>query len=190
MSIIKVDERLDCKGMSCPLPVVKTKKAMEKLNPGQVLEVDATDRGSLTDLRSWASRTGHHYLGNKNEGGVYMHFIRKANPQETREEVSFSGVISNDELQEKITQNSNIVLIDVREPAEYMFGHIPEAVSIPLGDLEGRMRELSKDEEIYVICRSGNRSDIACQLLAEKGFTRIKNVVPGMSGWTGPIIND
>jgi rhodanese-related sulfurtransferase len=52
--------------------------------------------------------------------------------------------------------------------------------------LENRVLELNPDDDIYVICRTGTRSDMACQLLSEKGFKRVTNVVPGMSGWTGP----
>ncbi|EXX86445.1 hypothetical protein BG53_06135, partial [Paenibacillus darwinianus] len=70
---------------------------------------------------------------------------------------------------------------------EYAFHRIPGAISIPLGDLENRLNELDPDQEIQVVCRTGTRSDLACQLLSEKGFKHVKNVVPGMSGWTGPI---
>lgn len=60
---------------------------------------------------------------------------------------------------------------------------------VPLGKLEESLEDLSKlaDQQIYVICRTGTRSDIACQILSEKGFTKVKNVVPGMSEWTGPV---
>jgi rhodanese-related sulfurtransferase len=54
-----------------------------------------------------------------------------------------------------------------------------------LGELENRLDELSKEEDIFVVCRTGNRSDLAAQKLAEKGFTKVINVVPGMSQWSG-----
>lgn len=94
--------------------------------------------------------------------------------------------ISNEELQKKLEAKEKLTLIDVREPAEYAFHRISVAISIPLGVLEKRLDELQPDDDIYIICRSGKRSDMACQLLAEKGFTKITNVVPGMSGWNGP----
>ncbi|MGO0060403.1 sulfurtransferase TusA family protein [Brevibacillus fluminis] len=183
---IAVDLTLDCKGLACPMPIVKTKKAMEQIQPGQVVEVQATDRGSLADMKGWANTTGHHYLGTREVGEVLYHYLRKANPVEVKEEAAFPHTISNDELLARMNQPS-IAILDVREPAEYAFGHIPGAVSIPLGVLLERLSEWKPNEELYVICRSGTRSDLACRLLAENGFTQVKNVVPGMAEWTGPI---
>ena len=60
------------------------------------------------------------------------------------------------------------MILDVREEVEYAFGHIEGAKSIPMGELDRRIKELDKDQEIYVICRTGKRSDIAAQKLAEK----------------------
>ncbi|HHY73424.1 MAG TPA: rhodanese-like domain-containing protein [Bacillus bacterium] len=47
------------------------------------------------------------------------------------------------------------------------------------------MNELNKEDEIFVICRAGNRSDLAARELAKNGFTKVFNVIPGMSQWTG-----
>jgi len=99
------------------------------------------------------------------------------------------NVIDNEELNQKLETNTNIVLIDVREAAEYAFNHIPNAISIPLGELEDRLDELNKNDEIYVVCRTGNRSDLAAQKLADKGFAKVINVVPGMSEWTGKTVS-
>ena len=60
---IKADVQLDAKGLSCPMPIVKTKKAMNQLMDGQVLEVQATDKGSMADLHAWAETVGHQYIG-------------------------------------------------------------------------------------------------------------------------------
>src|SRR5690606_21658658 len=95
------------------------------------------------------------------------------------------NITSNEELEEKLDVNENIVVLDVREAAEYAFNHIPNAISIPLGELEDRLSELNTGDEIYVVCRTGSRSDLAAQKLAEKGFTNVINVVPGMSAWSG-----
>lgn len=54
MAEISVNVTLDCKGLSCPMPIVRTKKAMDQLEAGQVIEVLATDRGSLADMQGWA----------------------------------------------------------------------------------------------------------------------------------------
>ena len=73
-------------------------------------------------------------------------------------------------------------ILDVREEAEYAFNHIPNAISIPFGELESRLNELNKEQEIYVVCRTGNRSDVAAQKLAENWLSaNVYNVVPGMS---------
>lgn len=186
---IQADLILDAKGLACPMPVVKTKKTIEELEPGRVLEVQATDKGSIADLQSWAARTGHAYLGHQIAGDVIHHYLRKANPSEIQPEQKHPVTVTNDDLQAKLEQGGffeQAELIDVREPAEYAFGHIPGAVSIPLGVLEQRMQALNPDKDIYVICRTGNRSDAAAQLLAAKGYTKVINVIPGMSRWTGP----
>jgi rhodanese-related sulfurtransferase/TusA-related sulfurtransferase len=180
----RVDETLDCKGLACPMPVVKTKKAIGNLKPGQVLKVEATDRGSLADLKAWSERSGHQYIGSKEEDGVFHHFIRKATEGEYREEHSFPHVVDLKELENRHS-DPELTVLDVREPMEYDFGHIPGAKHISLGELEERLSELDPKKEIWVICRSGSRSDLACQKLHEKGFN-VKNVVPGMKDWQGP----
>lgn len=184
---IPVNHRLDCKGLACPMPIVKTKKMIENMLPGEVLEVEATDKGSLADMQGWAKNTGHAYLGTIQDGDVLKHYLRKASPQETKAETSFPHTITSEELEQKLSSHQAGTVLDVREPAEYAFQRIPGAKSIPFGELEQRLNELKPDDEIHVVCRSGNRSDLACQLLAEKGFTRVKNVLPGMSGWKGPV---
>ncbi|MGE5702990.1 MAG: sulfurtransferase TusA family protein [Clostridia bacterium] len=187
MSEITADRSIDCKGLACPMPIVRTKKAMEEIQPGHVLEVLATDKGSLADMQGWAKNTGHHYLGTVQEGDVLKHYLRKANPTEIKEAAKYPHTITTKELQEKRENQEQITILDVREPAEVGFQRIPGAISIPLGVLESRLRELNPEDEIAVVCRSGNRSDLACQLLAEKGFKNVKNVLSGMNEWTGPI---
>jgi rhodanese-related sulfurtransferase/TusA-related sulfurtransferase len=181
---IKANEVLDAKGLACPMPIVRTKKAMNNLEAGHVLEVQATDKGSKTDIKAWAESTGHQYLGTIEDGKVLKHYLRKSSGEEKAER-NHPNVISNEDLEKKLDANEPIVVLDVRESAEYAFNHIPNAVSIPLGELEERLAELDKEEEVYVICRSGNRSDFSAQKLAEKGFQKVVNVVPGMSQWAG-----
>lgn len=179
---IKVDVTLDAKGLACPMPIVRTKKTMNTLEAGQVLEVEATDKGSKADLKAWAESTGHQYIGTIEEGDVLKHYLRKSSEEEITDR-KYTQVIHNEQLQKKLETGDNIVILDVRESAEYAFNHISGAVSIPLGELEGRMNELNMVDEIYVVCRSGNRSDIAAQKLAANGFEKVVNVVPGMSEW-------
>ncbi|HYK72196.1 MAG TPA: sulfurtransferase TusA family protein [Pseudoneobacillus sp.] len=187
MESLKTDLVLDAKGLACPMPIVKTKKAITGLEPGQVLEVQATDIGSKADIKAWAESTGNQYLGTIVEGNVLKHYLRKSSGEEKTER-KHPNVTSNDELQKKLDANDNIVVLDVRESAEFAFNHIPNAISIPMGDIENRLSELNKDAEIYVVCRTGNRSDFAAQKLAENGFAKVYNVVPGMSDWSGKTV--
>lgn len=181
--MINSDIQLDAKGLACPMPIVRTKKAMNNVAEGQVLEIQATDKGSTADLAAWAKTVGHQYIGTKEEGGVLYHYIRKCSAENSDFiEKAFEQTISNEEITVR-----NGLILDVREAAEYAFGHIPGAKSIPMGELEKRLAELDKGQEIYVICRTGTRSDLAAQVLAEKGFTNAYNVLPGMSGWNGEL---
>ncbi len=71
------------------------------MNSGEVVEVRATDKGSVADLQSWAKRTGHQYLGLREESGVFRHFIRKSSENETKPEVKYPHTVSNEELSKK-----------------------------------------------------------------------------------------
>ncbi|RPF51157.1 sulfurtransferase TusA family protein [Aquisalibacillus elongatus] len=186
MTDIKADHVLDAKGLACPMPIVKTRKEIENIEGGKVLLVEATDQGSKADLKAWAERSGHQYLGTVEEDDVLRHYVRKASEGETEEDVSFDQKVNNDELKQKL-DSDQVTVLDVRESAEYAFGHIPNAISIPFGELEDRVSELNQDDEIYVVCRTGNRSDMAAKLLSEKGFENVYNVVPGMSEWDGDV---
>lgn len=183
--MITANVTLDAIGMACPMPIVKTKKAIGNIGAGEVIEVLATDKGSKADMKAWADRTGHQYLGTVEENGVLKHYIRKAGGEET-EEKKHSQVIDNEELMQRMNQDQNAVVLDVRESAEYAFGHIPHAISIPLGELNDRLNELNREAELLVVCRTGNRSDLAAQQLSAAGFHNVTNVVPGMSKWEGP----
>lgn len=182
MESIKANSVLDAKGLACPMPIVKTKKAITNLEGGHVLMVEATDKGSTADIKAWTEKAGHQYLGTVDEGDVLKHYLRKASGEEKIEK-KHPNVVNNEVLEAKL--ESDIVILDVREEAEYAFNHIPNAISIPMGELDSRINELNKDDEIYVVCRTGSRSDLAAQKLAESGFTKVINVVPGMSEWSG-----
>ncbi|MFC4305053.1 sulfurtransferase TusA family protein [Cohnella boryungensis] len=183
--VFKANQVVDCKGMACPMPIVRTKKALDAVKPGEVVEMQATDAGSLADIRSWAQNTGHHYLGTLHEGAVMKHFIRKVSVEETKEDIAFTPEIGNEEIQGLLEAGRKARILDVREPAEYAFCHIPGAIGVPLGELEARLGELDADETYYVICRTGRRSGMACRLLKANGYSA-SNVVPGMSEWRGP----
>ncbi|MYL49754.1 hypothetical protein GLV98_09660 [Halobacillus litoralis] len=180
---LKTDLTLDAKGLACPMPIVKTKKTMKDIEAGQVLEIQATDKGSKADLEAWAKSAGHQYLGTIEEGDVLKHYVRKSSGEEEQEK-KHPNVVNNENL-DALRKNDDVLVLDVRESAEYGFEHIPEATSIPLGELEERADELDRTKNVYIVCRTGSRSDLAAQKLTEKGFENVYNVVPGMSDWNG-----
>jgi tRNA 2-thiouridine synthesizing protein A len=71
------DQVVDAKGLSCPMPILKTKKAMDKLEPGQILELQATDGGTSNDLPAFARRGGHELLGEEQRDGYVAYFVKK-----------------------------------------------------------------------------------------------------------------
>jgi tRNA 2-thiouridine synthesizing protein A len=77
MSTVQIDQQVDAKGLSCPLPIVKTAQAIKVMAPGQVLEVLATDAGSIKDFAAWSKSTGHELLESTVDGAVYRFVIRK-----------------------------------------------------------------------------------------------------------------
>ncbi|KKI92069.1 hypothetical protein WQ54_11560 [Bacillus sp. SA1-12] len=68
---------LDAKGLACPMPIIKTKKAIGELEPGQVIEVHTTDKGAINDLTAWAKSGGHELLKYEDENGVLKFWIKK-----------------------------------------------------------------------------------------------------------------
>lgn len=84
----------------------------------------------------------------------------------------------------KLIANDEVVVIDVRTQKEYDEGHIPNAMLIPLDEVDNVMEEMDKDASYLMVCRSGNRSSTASELLAKNGFQHIKNMAGGMNEWT------
>ncbi|MEO8506306.1 MAG: sulfurtransferase TusA family protein [Betaproteobacteria bacterium] len=71
------DKELDARGLSCPLPILKTKKALNDLTSGQVLKVLATDPGSIKDMQAFATQTGNPLLSSSEENKAYVFFLKK-----------------------------------------------------------------------------------------------------------------
>lgn len=78
MDVIKEDQLLDCSGMLCPMPIVKTTKAIKELESGQILKMIATDAGSPPDIAAWSRQTGNELLLSTEEGGKFVFFLKKA----------------------------------------------------------------------------------------------------------------
>jgi rhodanese-related sulfurtransferase len=87
----------------------------------------------------------------------------------------------------ELIDNDEVVVIDVRTQGEYDEGHIPNATLIPEDEIDNKMEELDKDASYLMVCRSGNRSSNASEMLAKNGFKHIKNMKGGMNEWTYDI---
>lgn len=77
MTSLQIAQTLDARGLSCPLPIVKTAQAMKSLASGQLLEVLATDPGSVKDFAAWSKTTGNELVEQSADGGVYRFVLRK-----------------------------------------------------------------------------------------------------------------
>ena len=77
MDTIKADKTLDAKGLDCPMPLLKAKKAMETMESGQILEILGTDEGSKVDLPGWCERVGHTFLGVEEKMKHFRFYIKK-----------------------------------------------------------------------------------------------------------------
>ncbi|MCK9860680.1 sulfurtransferase TusA family protein [Paenibacillus sp. ATY16] len=74
---MKTDLTVDTKGMACPMPIVKAKKALDSLQVGQVMEVLSTDKGSVNDFQAWVKQTKHELLSHEEDNGIYKFYVRK-----------------------------------------------------------------------------------------------------------------
>jgi rhodanese-related sulfurtransferase len=82
-------------------------------------------------------------------------------------------------------ERENPLVLDVRTPAEFKAGHLPDAVLIPVQELQRRIGELApyRNKDILVYCATGNRSTVAAKILIDQGFTRIVNMRHGIADW-------
>lgn len=71
------DKELNARGLSCPLPIVKTKKSLNDMQPGQVLKVISTDCGSVKDMAAFAEQTGNTLLSQEEVNGEYVFYMQK-----------------------------------------------------------------------------------------------------------------
>ena len=74
---MKADQSLDCMGLYCPMPIVKTMEKIKQLKTGEVLEVVADDRGIKQDMPAWCDATGHELVGMEEEGGEIKVYVKK-----------------------------------------------------------------------------------------------------------------
>lgn len=77
MTVLEADKVVDCTGMLCPIPVVKTAKAIREIAVGKVLKLIATDPGAVPDMEAWSRQTGHELLDSHAEGGTFVFHFRR-----------------------------------------------------------------------------------------------------------------
>ena len=106
------------------------------------------------------------------------------------EEVVIFDDITVDELKTFLVENTNCLLLDVREPDEFASGHIKGAVNIPVGQVARRIGSVCPDKarDIYVYCQSGKRSRMAAQQLSDMDYTMVHNVLRGLNAWNGRLV--
>ena len=75
--MVAPDRRLDCVGLFCPMPILKTREALKPMASGEVLEMLSDDPASEADMKSWSSRTGHELLQVESHGAVFRFLVRK-----------------------------------------------------------------------------------------------------------------
>lgn len=186
-AVMKSVLTVDARGLSCPMPIVRARKAMNSIAVGEILEVLATDKGAPADFRSWCQQTDQKFLGLTEQAGHFRMLIKKVVSETQEKGRIFPHEITNAELAARVTAGTAPVIVDVREENEYRAGHIPGAILVPIDHIEDGAADLDPNAETVVVCRSGRRSDYACQILARSGFSNLRNVVPGMTDWSGPV---
>ena len=77
MPVLEITQLVDARGLSCPMPIVKTAQAMRLLEPGQAIELLATDAGSVKDVAAWCRTTGNVLIDQTSDGAVYRFVIRR-----------------------------------------------------------------------------------------------------------------
>ena len=107
------------------------------------------------------------------------------NSKANSEEIKYENVTV--QQAKDLINQEDVVVLDVRTPEEYNEGHIPNATLIPVQELENRLGELDKNTAYLVVCRSGNRSVTASEILVENGFKKVKNMEGGMNRWTDKV---
>jgi TusA-related sulfurtransferase len=74
---MEIHKEIDTRGLNCPLPILKAKKALAELDSGQLLKVEATDTGSLRDFQAFAKQTGNELVEQQTVGAEFIHILRR-----------------------------------------------------------------------------------------------------------------
>jgi rhodanese-related sulfurtransferase len=136
----------------------------------------AEDEDHVRETRIRLARIGLENVAGYLAGGVRAW-------EEEKRPISRTEQIDVDELHARLQGPGAPVVLDVRRPAEWQSGHIPQAVHLPLHRLAEGAGTLSRERVIAVICAGGYRSSIAASMLERQRFARITNVIGGMAAW-------
>jgi len=74
---ITPNQTVDASDLACPMPVIKTKQALDEMKVGEVLKMISTDPGSVSDIKAWTAKTGHELISHEESGDRYVFYIRK-----------------------------------------------------------------------------------------------------------------
>ncbi|MFF2886897.1 rhodanese-like domain-containing protein [Paenibacillus sp. NPDC057967] len=90
-------------------------------------------------------------------------------------------------FEQELVDHTDALLIDVREPHEYQASHIPNAVNIPVSQLQDKLTEVPKDHKVLLYCQSGLRSRKAARILSKLGYRNMGHLSSGIMAWGGPL---
>lgn len=76
-TVLQHDRELDCKGLLCPMPIIKVSKEVKTMQIGEVLKMEATDPGAMPDMEAWARQTGNELLDAQQDGKVYTFYVKR-----------------------------------------------------------------------------------------------------------------
>jgi len=92
--------------------------------------------------------------------------------------------VTPEEVREMQARNEAVVYLDVREPNEWNLGHLPQAIHLPRGNLEGKIEGLiGRDQRVIIYCARGNRSALAALTMKTMGYERVCSMKRGIQGW-------
>ena len=148
------------------------------ISPTTPIVLVSEEEEQVREARTRLARVGIENVAGYLAGGI-LEWHRAGLPLATMEQVSV------EELDARIREGQVGRVVDVRRPGEWQAGHIADAVHAPLASLAAAAGTLPKDQPVAVVCQSGYRSSIATSILEQQGFTRVTNVVGGMSAWRG-----
>ncbi|HET6267852.1 MAG TPA: MBL fold metallo-hydrolase [Acidobacteriota bacterium] len=130
----------------------------------------------VLEARMRLARVGHENVIGYLDGGL-LAWHQAGKPLATTEQITV------DELERRIKEHAVDQVIDVRRPGEWNSGHIKVAAHFPLNHLAAESPKLNRQNSVAAICAGGYRSSTATSILEQQGFTRVTNVIGGMSAW-------